>query len=231
VAADRHHGAPRRVEIPPGGHAETGGGAGSEHRLMVHEAGDNTHTARQRKKDGTLRIIYYARAWKSTHKLIAAIETHGTDTRASAAAEATAAAVTQAGGRAEQNGRDVQDGQCTLDLQQLQSYERSTAAAMMMDNQRRQRIYLVAESRARRALLGAAERAHTGRRDAPHCTDAAPGRRMRRTGASAPDDDVRYVMHRHERLEAHIQTHTLTHTPPPALPKGGRRIPVRSPCN
>jgi hypothetical protein len=97
-------------------------------------------------------------------------------------------------------------------LQQLQSYERSTAAAMMMDNQRRQRIYLVAESRARRALLGAAERAHTGRRDAPHCTDAAPGRRTRRTGASAPDDDVRYVMHRHERLEAHIQTHTLTHT-------------------
>lgn len=43
-------------------------------------------------------------------------------------------------------------------------------------------------SRARRALVGAAERAHTARRDAPHCTDAAPGRRTRCTGASAADD-------------------------------------------
>lgn len=39
-------------------------------------------------------------------------------------------------------------------------------------------VYLVVvECRARRALLGVAERAHTARPDATHCTDAAPVRR------------------------------------------------------
>lgn len=59
----------------------------------------------------------------------------------------------------------------------------------------------VAESRARRGLLDRRTRTYRRTSVSTPCTALTGHKRRRGASARAPSNDVRYVMHRHERLE------------------------------